>query len=154
MSRVRDVLQRFRPSGAPGAETAAGVPVDRAGERAAELEPVFALLVDTERACADILDRARHEEAEIRARDAERARGIVAAGRARVEAERAAAAARARGRGEVLASGVAGAARRGPAGGRGTADDALDHHVDLVVDAVRSLLGHGTRSDDPRAGAR
>ncbi len=45
-------------------------------------------------------------------------------------------------------------ARTGPAGGRGPADDALDHQVDLVVDAVRSLLGQGTRSDDPLAGAR
>ena len=153
MSRVRDVLQRFRPSGAPGAATAAGVPVDRRAELAAELEPVFALLVETERECADILDRARLEEARIRARGAERARGIVAAGRARVEAERAAAAARSRGRGEAVPTGAADA-HAGPSGGGGTADDALDHHVDLVVDAVRSLLGHGTRSDDHLAGAR
>ena len=153
MPRVRDVLQRFRPSGAPGAATAAGVPVDRAGELAAELEPVLALLAETERECADLLDRARREEAAIRARDAERARSIVAAGRARVEAERAAAAARSRGRGGTE-SAAAGDAPTGPAGGRGTPDDALEHQVDLVADAVRSLLGHGTRSDDPVAGAR
>lgn len=150
MPRVRDVLQRFRPSGAPGAATAAGVPVDRTGELAAELEPVFALLAETERECATLLDRAREEEAAIRARDAERARSIVATGRARLDAERAAATARSRGRGGTESAGAGDA----PTGSRGTPDDALAHHVDLVADAVRSLLGHGTRSDDPVAGAR
>ena len=122
-------------------------------ELAAELEPVFALLVETERECADILDRARLEEAGSAPATPNEPEAIVAAGRARVEAERAAAAARSRGRGEAVPTGAADA-HAGPSGGGGTADDALDHHVDLVVDAVRSLLGHGTRSDDHLAGAR
>jgi hypothetical protein len=154
MPRVRDVLHRFRPSGSPGAATAAGVPADRAGELAAELEPVFALLADTERECANILENAREGEAEIRARDAERARGVVAAGRALVESERAAAAARSRGRGGERDSAVSARGWVEPAGGPDQFDDAIAHHVDLVVGAVRSLLGHGTRSDGPLAGAR
>ncbi|HET6967588.1 MAG TPA: hypothetical protein VFI44_04880 [Ornithinibacter sp.] len=153
MPRVRDVLHRFRPSGTPGAATAAGVPADRAGELAAELEPVLALLAETDRECADILERARVEEAEIRARDAVRARAVLAAGRALVEAERAAATARSRGRGDDRAGAVPPEGQGGP-DGRRRLDDALAPHVDLVVDAVRALLGQGTRSDDPLAGAR
>lgn len=155
MPRVRDVLQRFRPSGAPGAATAAGVPVDRAHELAAELEPVFALLAETERECAVVRDRARLVEAGIRARDAERARGVLAAGRARVEAQRAEAAARSRG-GEGDRSGdeVSRGPGDGDAGRRGPADDSLSRHVDLTVDAVRSLLEDGPGSDDSPAGAR
>ncbi|HSO63494.1 MAG TPA: hypothetical protein VLQ78_00210 [Ornithinibacter sp.] len=153
MPRVRDVLHRFRPSGAPGAATAAGVPVDRAGELAVELEPVFALLAETEHVCADILERAGVEGAAIRARDADRARSVLAAGRALVESERAAAAARSRGTGVGREGAVSEKGRGGPAGPRGPVDDAISHHVDLVVGAVRSLLVGGTRTDDPLAGA-
>jgi hypothetical protein len=42
MPRVRDLLYRFRPEGAPGAAAAAGVPADRAAELTAELEPLIA----------------------------------------------------------------------------------------------------------------
>jgi hypothetical protein len=133
MPRVRDVLHRFRPSGAPGAATAAGVPVDRATELAAELQPVLALLEETERECADILERARVEESAIRARSADRARGVLVSGHALAEAERVAAVARTRagGGGRTGASTV----------NRGAGGAAIAEHVELVVDAVRSLLG-------------
>lgn len=151
MPRVRDVLQRFRPSGAPGAATAPGVPVDRATELAAELEPLLALLVETDRECADILERARGEDAEIRAHGADHARSVLAAGRGLLEAERAAAVARSRGRGPDRAAAVS---ARGPFGCGGPVDVALASHVDLVVAAVRLLLEQGARSEDPLAGAR
>ena len=153
MPRVRDVLHRFRPSGAPGAATAAGVPADRAAELAAELEPVLALLAETDRECADLLEGARLEEAEIRARHADRARSVLATGRALVEAERAAATASTRGRDDDLAGAVPARGPDGP-GGRARLGDPFTPHVDLVVDAVRSLLGRGTGSEDPLAGAR
>ena len=35
MPRVRDVLHRFSPAGAPGAASTAGVPVDRVADRGA-----------------------------------------------------------------------------------------------------------------------
>lgn len=44
MPRPRDLLQRFRFAGAPGAAAGGGVPADRAAELAAELEPVLRLL--------------------------------------------------------------------------------------------------------------
>lgn len=158
MPRVRDVLHRFRPSGAPGAATTAGVPVDRATELATELEPVLALLADTDRECADVVEAARRDGTAIRARDADRARSVVAAGRALVEAERAAAVARTRGLvGEGGEAGHPAARPEAPAPvrrGRSPVDEAIDEHVEVVVDAVRSLLGVPTRTDDPLAGAR
>lgn len=54
MARVRDILYRFRPSGAPGSPSRAGVPVDRARGLAEELAPVFAALAPTLAECADI----------------------------------------------------------------------------------------------------
>lgn len=48
MPRARDFLARFRPAGIPGAAAATGVPADRLAEAGAELEPLFAMLADTE----------------------------------------------------------------------------------------------------------
>jgi hypothetical protein len=93
MSRARDLLYRFRPAGAPGAASAAGVPVDRNTELAAEFGELFGRLDETERGCAEIRDRARNDAAEIQARYAERARSVVAAASQRADAERAGAAA-------------------------------------------------------------
>ena len=153
MPRIRDVLHRFRPAGAPGAATAAGVPVDRAAELGVELEPLFALLADTERECEDVLERARAEQAGIRARDAERAAGVLASGRARVEAERAAAASRSRGAGPGRTTDASAPGGVEPAAGGARADEALAQHVGLVVDAVRSLVGRAGSGDAPLAGA-
>ncbi|GAA1331576.1 hypothetical protein GCM10009647_071660 [Streptomyces sanglieri] len=50
---LRDFLERFRPAGTPGA-SAAGVPVDRTAERASELEPTLAQLMDVQREAARI----------------------------------------------------------------------------------------------------
>lgn len=69
MPGVGDVLQRFRPAGAPGAAAAAGVPVDRVAEVEAELAPVFLLLEEVERACARIREQGA-TEAENRRRAA------------------------------------------------------------------------------------
>lgn len=140
MPRVRDVLLRFRPSGAPGAATAAGVPVDRAGELETELGPVLGLLAETERECAGILEDARVEAAAIRARAEARARDVLAAGQALVEPERVAAVARSRGEApDPRAAGPAGVAA--PAVVPESAlEEALAHHVDLVVAGVRQLL--------------
>ena len=44
MTRTRELLERFRPAGTPGAAGGRGVPVDRVAERSAELEPVLELL--------------------------------------------------------------------------------------------------------------
>jgi hypothetical protein len=89
MPSTRDLLQRFRPAGAPGAATASGVPADRVAERDAELAPVFARLADPVAQAARIRQDAlvEAERRRLIARDAAAAR--VAAARQDAEAIRA-----------------------------------------------------------------
>ena len=78
MARVRDILFRFRPAGARVPAAEAGVPVDRAADLAAELEPLFAQLADAEAECAAFVERAQTTAAGRRERDAQAADSIVA----------------------------------------------------------------------------
>jgi V/A-type H+/Na+-transporting ATPase subunit D len=52
MASARDLLERFRPAGTPGAAAPAGVPYDRGAALEDELRPVLALLSPTEERCA------------------------------------------------------------------------------------------------------
>jgi len=140
LPRARDLLYRFRPAGAPGAASAAGVPVDRAAELAAELQPLFAQLVGTERECADIREEARRDAERVRARETDRARGIVTAAKARTEAERAAAITRARQQGEIEFAALLAAAEREAATVRERAAERMPEYVAPVVAAVRRVL--------------
>ena len=90
---ARDLLERLRPSGAPGAASLSGVPADRVAERSAELEPVFALLADAQAEAQKIESDAEREAQRRRDRAVEQARGIVAAARHAADSERAHAAA-------------------------------------------------------------
>ncbi|MFD8723009.1 hypothetical protein ACFV2H_34835 [Streptomyces sp. NPDC059629] len=77
---LRDFLERFRPTGTPGAAVT-GVPPDRAAERAAELAPALARLTAVQQEAARIRAAGR-EAAETIRRDAGReAEGIVVAAR-------------------------------------------------------------------------
>ncbi|MGV9346953.1 hypothetical protein ACWDSD_19465 [Streptomyces spiralis] len=80
---LREFLARFRPAGAPGA-VVAGVPADRAAERAAELEPSLACLSDVQQEVARIRASADREAEAIRQDAARQAAAMVAAARARV----------------------------------------------------------------------
>lgn len=153
MPRVRDLLYRFRPSGAPGAANAAGVPADRALEQTTELEPVLALLAATEQECRDIVEGARREATEIRSRCADEARSTLAAARSRQAAERAAAAARVQQHGRALANSAALAARQREVDIRQHATRVMPVHVEQVVDTVRAMIGEGVRAGETRAGA-
>lgn len=96
MVGLRDTLDRFRPAATPGAPGRRGVPVDRAAERESELASLFAVLAGTERAAAEIRQRAAAEADRVR-RDAQRrAEAVVADARVRTDALRAGAAAHAR----------------------------------------------------------
>ncbi|MGW1622498.1 hypothetical protein [Streptomyces sp. NPDC002172] len=77
---LRDFLERFRPTGTPGAAVT-GVPPDRGAERAAELAPALARLTAAQQEAARI--RAAGEEAAetIRREAGREAAGIVAAAR-------------------------------------------------------------------------
>lgn len=93
MPSARDFLERLRPSGTPGAPSASGVPADRATERTAELEAVFARLVDVQEEADRIRTAAAAEARRRRESAGERAAAIVAEARRSVDAQRAAAAA-------------------------------------------------------------
>lgn len=54
MPASRGFLERFRPSGTPGAAAGAGVPADRVAEREVELAAVFDQLIATEALAAQI----------------------------------------------------------------------------------------------------
>jgi hypothetical protein len=141
MPRVRDLLYRFRPAGAPGAATAAGVPADRSADLAAELEPLFALLASTEQECAEIGAAATRELPLIRAKGAERARGVIADATARSQAERAAVTAQLRQRVESESAQLLVAAEREAAGVRELADGRMPEFTARIVGEVRQMLG-------------
>lgn len=153
MPRVRDLLYRFRPSGAPGAANAAGVPADRAREQITELEPVLALLSATERECRELVEVARREATEIRSRCADEARSTLAAARSRQAAERTAAAAKVQRRGGALTAAEARAAEQLEVDIRQHAARMMPVCVEQVVDTVRSMVDEGVRTGERRAGA-
>src|SRR5689334_2559427 len=92
MPRLRDLLDRFRPAGAPGAASAAGVPVDRREGVVAELEPVFAALAGVDAACAELRRTARAQAQRCLEDARDRAGAIVSRATGSIAAERAAAA--------------------------------------------------------------
>ena len=152
MVRVRDVLHGFRPAGATGAAGDAGVPADRGADLAAELEPVFAHLASTERECARIAARAGQAAAKVRAREAERARGTIAAARERMDAERAAAVAQMRPNALEKSTAAAVAAEREAAEIRRHAVERMGSYVDLIVVSVDRLIDD-TQFSEERPGA-
>jgi hypothetical protein len=93
MARL-NILDRFRPVGAPGAAGPAGVPAADDQGPAAELAPVFAALADGVAANTALVEEARRgaEEEVVRARA--RAAAILSQARLDAGAERARAAAR------------------------------------------------------------
>jgi hypothetical protein len=133
-----DFLNRFRPAGAPGAAAPAGVPVDRAAEAAAELEPILALLAEAESAGAAARERARRDAKDVRERARARADGQVAEARARADGERAAAVAGARARGQAESARLAGQAERQATDRRELAERRMAGYVGRVVTMVRT----------------
>ncbi len=143
MPRVRDLLYRLRPAGAPGAATAAGVPSQASRDREQELEPVFALLEPTERACDDVVAGARAEADRLRQEARARAGAALADARACVAAERAAAGAAVRDAGLDVARDEERAVAAEVAALRVRAADVVPVHVEAVLAAVRRGLATG-----------
>jgi hypothetical protein len=139
--RVRDLLYRFRPAGAPGAAGPAGVPANRDAERATELEPLFAQLADAERECAEIREQGRRDAERIRARGVEEARSILAAATAGIQAARAAASAQMQRKAETESAALLASAQAQAAAVRESAAQRIPEYVDLAVESVRTLLG-------------
>src|SRR5665647_1559647 len=93
MARV-NILDRFRPVGAPGPAGLAGVPAADEQGPAAELAPVFAALAADVESCHRLVEEARQEADGALVRAHEQAAAILAQARLDAGAERARAAAR------------------------------------------------------------
>ncbi len=85
---IRDLLQRFRPAGTPGAASGAAVPADRVAESAKELAPVFDELAGTWAEAASLRARASEQATGRRRAAAEEADRIRSAARMAAEAAR------------------------------------------------------------------
>lgn len=140
MLSARDLLERFRPVGAPGAAAPAGVPADRVAEVSRELQPVFDELVDVQQRCADIRAAAVAAARARRDRGAGEARAIVAAARIDAQAQRADAAARERRETEQESAATIAAAEREAAEIHRRAEERMDGHVAHVVSAVLHVI--------------
>jgi hypothetical protein len=144
MTSLRDLLQRYRPVGTPGAAARPGVPADRVAESAAELEPVLALLTDTEDEARRIREKARDEARRIREEAARQADDLVAAAHDRAAEVRAQAAAHARAAaapdGELLVEAAREIARR-------TQERAAVLMPEYVDRAVAAALGSAHASE-------
>ena len=143
MAGVRELLDRFRPAGAPGPAGAAGVPAQRQAAVTAELEPVFAALTEVVTGCdrlrlAAAQAAAKHERAAL-----EQARVLVARARQDVAAERAAAAARIREESACDLAQMSAAAAAEADEVRRRSAQRMPWHVAQVVELVRTDLAGG-----------
>ncbi|MEU0560342.1 hypothetical protein [Dactylosporangium sp. NPDC006015] len=89
MTTLRQLLQRFRPAGPPGAAGQAAVPADRVARAEEELRPVFSLLAAADAEAAAIRAEAEAAAAQRRRRAGVAAQRIVAAAHARAQRARA-----------------------------------------------------------------
>ncbi|KQX64530.1 hypothetical protein [Angustibacter sp. Root456] len=96
MTTARDLLERFRPAGAPGSPAAAGVPADRERSLREELEPVLDLLSPTESECDNARQQAQAVADRLRADAAARVAATLTSAHQRAEVARTEAAARQR----------------------------------------------------------
>lgn len=144
MPSARDLLQRFRPAGAPGPASATGVPADRVAERTAELEPVFESLRSTTAEVARIRQEAVVEAERRREQAREQAVARVADARLEADAIRATTLAEAQRdvEGAARASEAVAAARAGAITTGSLAR--LDGDVEEVVRRVRAALAATT----------
>jgi hypothetical protein len=143
MLRSRDILQRFRPAGTPGAASSSGVPADRVAEASAELEPVLALLADAQEEAARLRADGAREAGRRRQAAAERAGATVLDAHRQAAAERAEAALRVSREAEAeVAAGLA-EAERVAAATREYAVARMPAYRDRVLDAVRAQLHAG-----------
>lgn len=136
MPSARELLQRFRPLGTPGAAAPAGVPVDRAAEASRELQPVFDELAATVEEVGRIQQAAAEQARLRRDRAAEEGRRIVEHARLQAEAQRAEAAARIVARAEQETAAVVAEAKRQAAEITRRADERVAGFVGRILAEV------------------
>jgi hypothetical protein len=151
MPTLRELLNRFRPAGTPGAPGGAAVPADRAAELAAELAPVFEALRDTLAEADAIRSESVRRAATHRAESAATAARILADAHRTTDSERAAGYATARAGGEAAAAALIEDGRR--------AAESVERRVGtrmpgLVSDVVVAALAEVDLSHEPASGPR
>jgi signal transduction histidine kinase len=140
MISVRTFLDRFRPAGAPGAATGAGVPSDRIARVATELAPVFDALAATMADC-DQLRRTARSEATARIQGAaEAAAALLDRARIESEADRATAAAAQRQQAATAATRLVAAAEESARALRSRAEARRPDLVTRVRERVRARI--------------
>ncbi|HZD74038.1 MAG TPA: hypothetical protein VE776_09180 [Actinomycetota bacterium] len=115
------------------------MPVDRAAEAAAELEPVFARLAEVQAECARLQEQARRDADRVRERARDQAAGLVAAARERAEGERAELAARVHAQADIESARRIAEAERQAGALRERVERRLPGLVDKVVAAVLTI---------------
>ncbi len=140
MARSRNILERFRPAGTPGAAAKPGVPADRVAELSAELEPVLALLDDAVQEARGVRAEGRRRAELVRRRAEERAHALLAQARRDAEAERSAAAVRVTEQAEAEAAAELAAAQQQAEEVRRRGAELMPGYVDRVLDALREEL--------------
>jgi hypothetical protein len=140
MPRSRDILQRFRPAGTPGAASTTGVPADRVAEVSAELEPVIAMLAEAQEQASRIRSHAGREAQQRRQRALERAGDLVVSAHREAAAERADAALRLSRQAEEESAVVLAAAEHDAALVRRGAAERMPSYVDRVMTAINAAL--------------
>ncbi|HSE72032.1 MAG TPA: hypothetical protein VLA97_14815 [Nocardioidaceae bacterium] len=116
------------------------MPADRVAERTAELEPVFARLVEVQEMATRIRDEAGREADRRRQEAAERGRALVASAHRQAEVERATAPLRAAREAEDQAAATLASAERDVAALRCRTTDRLPELVDRALSAVRAAM--------------
>jgi len=139
----RDLLQRLRPTGAPGGAGPVAVPADDAA-RNRELEPVFAALEETFAQCDQLARDAEHAAAEELARADREAQQWLAEARLAAVGQRAAAAAAVRREADAAAAALLREAEADAARLRASGRAALGPLVERIVALVREDLLAGT----------
>lgn len=147
MASLRDFLQRFRPAGTPGAAARPGVPADRQAELAVELEPVFALLAETQDQAERLRLAGSRQAAEGLRQAADQAEVIMSNATGQASAVRAEAAARAQALADPQWQQLAAAADRRADQIRAVTRARLPGYVELSVRSV-PVLGedHSTQA--------
>jgi hypothetical protein len=139
--RVRDLLYRFRPSGAPGTAARPGVPADRARDLADELEPVFSALAPTVAQCRAVVSAGRSRADTVRQSYVSEVERLLSTSAERTAAERARATAAAYAAGLPDMGQLDAASEAHIAQIDDLVQGALPRYRDEVIASVLALLG-------------
>lgn len=145
MARSRNLLERFRPAGTPGAAAKPGVPADHTAELASELEPVLARLRESVEEADAIRAQGAAEAQRIRHEGTERARAVTAQGRRDAEVDRAEAALHVTERADRESAETLAAAQQEAAAVRLRGQELLPEYADRVLATVRGWLQEAAR---------